>query len=455
MRILNVHHKALNKLLRVQIPEPGQIIRPFTYLITAKVPEGLLVYQESLCDLVLLEGDECSLLKQDMLSGELSETQKYLLEHGFLVQDDQDDGDFCQNVREAARLVRFLTNKKGYPGFTILTTTSCNARCFYCFEKGLKNESMTEETADTVAKFILDEGNPDKVRLGWFGGEPTVNSKVIDRITKTLSDAGRKYTSSMISNGFLFDEELVKKASELWKLESIQITLDGTEETYNTRKAYVGVTESAFQRVIKNIGLLLDAGIRVSIRLNVDTENADDLCELSKQLERRFRGKENLNIYARSLFENDCMTSTLEERMKEDQRVEKHLEELGYQIRQALDIFPQTAHCMADSGSAPVIMPDGSLKSCEHINSSSDWGSVFDPKPRPEKETAFWNEKLPELEECKDCLAYPSCIRLKHCETETEVCSESVKQGKIKVLQQRLLYTWDVIKERKKQEESK
>ena len=80
---------------------------------------------------------------------------------------------------------------------------------------------------------------------------------------------------------------------------------------------------------------------------------------------------------------------------------------------------------------------------------------MFDPKPRPEEETAFWNEKLPELEECKDCLAYPSCIRLKHCETETEVCSESVKQGKIKVLQQRLLYTWDVIKERKKQEESK
>lgn len=71
------------------------------------------------------------------------------------------------------------------------------------------------------------------MRLAWFGGEPLYNAQVIDLICNDLVERGIGYESSMISNGFLFDEKLIKRAAELWRLRQIQITLDGTEGVYN------------------------------------------------------------------------------------------------------------------------------------------------------------------------------------------------------------------------------
>lgn len=447
MKVYISQHKAFKKLFPVQMPQPGQFIRPFDYLLTEQVPEGLLVYQASLCDLVLLEGDEQALLRSEVFPDDPSETLRWLLEHRFLVPADHDDYSFCRNVRAGARLVRRLTNEEeGYSGFTILTTTACNARCFYCFEKGVQPETMTLETAAAVADFILKEGKQKHVSLSWFGGEPTVNARVIDQISEALADAGREFTSSMISNGYLLDEELVKKAADLWKLKSIQITMDGTEEIYNERKNYVGIQGSAFQTVMHNIGLLLDAGIEVQIRLNVDAENADDLCALAGQLNERFRGRGKLSVYSIALFEDDSMHSSYQARLQASDDVHRCLEELGFSSRGMLDGFPKTFSCMADSGISPVIMPDGSLKSCEHINASPNWGSVFQPGKRSEDLNAFWNELKPEQPECRSCPALPTCIRLTHCDPLPQICTEEIRAQKCRDLSDALRNTWRTIK---------
>lgn len=50
----------------------------------------------------------------------------------------------------------------------------------------------------------------------------------------------------------------------------IQVTLDGTEGVYNAVKRYVDAGEkSPYQVVLANIRGLLDAGVRVIVRLNV------------------------------------------------------------------------------------------------------------------------------------------------------------------------------------------
>jgi sulfatase maturation enzyme AslB (radical SAM superfamily) len=35
--------------------------------------------------------------------------------------------------------------------YNILTTTGCNARCFYCFEEGVEIKTMSSRTAEQVA----------------------------------------------------------------------------------------------------------------------------------------------------------------------------------------------------------------------------------------------------------------------------------------------------------------
>lgn len=98
----------------------------------------------------------------------------------------------------------------------------------------------------------------------------------IDQICSELREKGIPFSSTMISNGYLFDADMISRAKAEWKLTFVQITLDGTEETYNRVKAYVGVKDNPFRRVINNINELLRSDIDVSIRLNVDRYNADD-----------------------------------------------------------------------------------------------------------------------------------------------------------------------------------
>ena len=49
----------------------------------------------------------------------------------------------------------------------------------------------------------------------------------------------------MISNGYLFSEEIIDRAARLWELRNVQITLDGTEKVYNETKAYIAPKDNA------------------------------------------------------------------------------------------------------------------------------------------------------------------------------------------------------------------
>lgn len=70
--------------------------------------------------------------------------------------------------------------------YTILTTTDCNAKCFYCFQKDKKHIDMPMKVAQDLAKYIVDHYNGKQVELHWFGGEPLYNEPVIDEICTTF-----------------------------------------------------------------------------------------------------------------------------------------------------------------------------------------------------------------------------------------------------------------------------
>ena len=197
------------------------------------------------------------------------------------------------NDKEFADLVRWvLSNKqketKRTTGYTIFPTTDCNARCFYCFELGRSRMPMTKETAEKTAYYIQNHCGGHKVSLSWFGGEPLYNREAIEIICRILKKENVEFKSSAVSNGYLFDKDTVETAVRDWNLKSVQITLDGTEETYNKVKAFVYKGVNPYQTVMENIGHLLDAEVRVQIRLNMDLYNAEDLMKLVEELAERF-----------------------------------------------------------------------------------------------------------------------------------------------------------------------
>ena len=219
----------------------GEHYRLMTYVVQQPVTDGLLLYNTLTCSLVLLTQDEAA----DITA------QRELIDRWFLVPHGHDDRKLCRQVRQMAALLKPAAKAITY--YTIFPTTGCNARCFYCFEKGTKPVTMTSETASKVVRYIVAHRGSETVHISWFGGEPLVNAKAIDQICTELSEQGVPFHSTMISNGYLFDADMVQRAKDLWQLQRVQITLDGTAQTYNRVKDYVYRDVNAFERVLQNM----------------------------------------------------------------------------------------------------------------------------------------------------------------------------------------------------------
>ena len=369
----------------------------------------------------------------------LPETQDWLRAHRFLVSEGAGDYKLVRQVRSVLRLMNRRTGT--LKGFVIFTTTDCNARCFYCFEKGCQRVSMSLETADAAADFIRRRSKGQPVRIEWFGGEPLYNLPVIDRICERLDESGVDFFSIIITNGYLFDDAMVQKAVKLWKLKAAQITLDGTEAVYNRTKAFIYPGVNAYQTVKANIGRLLDAGINVSVRLNIDRYNADDLMTLTDELADDYGGRQGLSVYAHPLFEWTLTGVDLEKRRREvyalHRRLEEKLRACGLRKPRRLAHQLPLNRCMADNGKSMTILPDGRTGMCDHLTRSEIVGSIWSDQ-EDAAAIARTVEPADDIPACASCAAYPQCMRLKHCPDEPS-CFPELQQQRIAELEEGIL----------------
>lgn len=394
--------------------------------VAKETEEGVLFFQTLTKAFCLLDRAEF----REMTEGKLDpigELGNYLLRNRFLVPEETDEIATVESVREIFRI--FGRKGEGIRNFEILPTTDCNARCFYCYEAGCKKMTMTKETALRVCDYVDKSRDGEKlINLAWFGGEPLYNSAAIDVITAELTRRKIKFRSDMVSNGYLFDRAMIKKAVKKWNLKLIQITLDGTKEVYNRRKAYIYRDKNAFDRVLKNIEGLLKAGVEVKIRLNMDGKNSADLWELSDILEKRFGKYENCSVYPRLLYQvpdDDVLA------YREFERFRESLKERKLSTETKLQKNIRYWQCMADNPESVVILPDGSLTSCEHFNETREpWGNIADDRVDEETRNSY-RQYYDYSEECVTCPYLPNCLRNRECPEHKEKCSEKRKQKHI------------------------
>lgn len=392
-------------------------------------PEGKLFYHTLTGELILLETGE-----------NVDQCRTELIRHRFLVPEDFNDTEYADQVRNTLNLIKQETSLKSC---LIFTTTDCNARCFYCYEMGRKRQNMSEQTAHDVADYIIRHRGNETLTLAWFGGEPLFNKSVIDIITRDLTDAGVVFRSRMTSNGYLFDEELVKIAKEKWNLGIIQITLDGTEEVYNNTKAFIYRDGSAYQRVMRNIGLLLDAGIYVQIRLNMDAKNYEDLMNLADILSERFSDRENFRVYVAVLQGRGAINKfeTQDELLQKYRQLYKKLKRNGLTGQKYLLTKFRLNACMADDDGHVTILPDGRLGKCEHETEKELIGSIY-VDTIDSNIIASWKERI-RVPMCKTCPYYPICQFLKKCDWQNEECTELDRALTYMRLEERILNTYE------------
>lgn len=320
---------------------------------------------------------------------------------GFYVDDNFDE------VSALGENSKYRLNSFNKKKFRVLTTTCCNAHCPYCYEAGVKTVTMSAETAEVVADFILMQSQGLKtVEIEWFGGEPLLNTRAIDMICARIMErkpAELKFESSMISNGYLVDDMIIQRMVGQWHLYQIQITMDGMATEYERVK---GLGKGAFEKVIQNMSALCAAGIHVVVRLNFDNNNVAELHKLMEYLS-MLPFKNQLEVYPAKINDGARRADFILE--SETMQMYGLLHDYGF-IRR-LKLLPRTMKtpCAASHHGYYTINANGMLFKCDRkLLAGNAVGSVFEPAQIDSKAEQEW-ESFVLPEKCFKCKMIPLC----------------------------------------------
>lgn len=373
------------------------------YIINVDLGESVLFISTISGSVIRLEQDKASDLKHFNVAAFKTDELSTLIKMGFISCEDE----YSLIQKTKKRVIEEIDKQP--LGISILTTTGCNARCYYCYEKGIAISTLNEATANKIVNFIQNRNNNKKVHLAWFGGEPLLNNKIIDYICDELNKLNIEYYSSMISNGFLF-KEISAERLQKWNLKKVQITLDGVDKKYDSVKKFVGV-ESAFCTIVNNIHYLLNNKISVVIRVNFDPDNLKISEDVLDFVYKEF-GTENklLSIYCVNIVDGNVKSSfNFSNETNPQFLLTKKLIDYGY-IRNiySLGIRPKKTYC-GIYHNYYVVDPNGAVFKCEHTckNLSETIGNIdeeFD-----EAKIDKWLSLTNPFEECEKCVLYPCC----------------------------------------------
>lgn len=339
----------------------------------------------------------------------------------FLVPEEYDEHQQVVNLRSILWKLHDIHSSKNITYYTILPTTECNARCWYCFEHGVSPATMSDATVDDTVRFITEHCGGEKVTIRWFGGEPTVAVRQIDQICNGLKLNNIEFASIITSNGYLLDEALICKAKNLWNLKSAMITVDGTETNYNKIKNYVNSNGSPYKTVLGNIKCLIDNQIYVGLRMNFTRSNYDDFALLLDDVLRLCSTSPYLQVYSHQVNADYTFVGEDEKAIELEEWYSNKILELNnlsrdkglYKAKKELPCLYYLM-CEAASDNAVVITPQGNLVSCgEQLGNDQIKGNLKEGITNPEI-VQSWKQFV-DFKKCDNCPLFPSCPSMLKC----------------------------------------
>lgn len=406
MKTIRTPKESILKILGTSLPKAGTKLHLSQFTVCFPYEKGTWLINTFTGEILFLENSKtpaelCTVeetCNNDLLS--------YLISHHFYVPVNTNETErYCRVIT----IIRAIKEKKGITSYTILPTTKCNARCFYCFELGYQFLDMTSETVAQTVDFIRSTRSNEPLEIDWFGGEPLLGLNQIRAITDSLNKDRIQFRSHIVTNGSLFSEPLIIEAKKEWNLERVQITLDGRKEEYCARKNYIDCDSSVYDTVISNIRLLLRHGLTVMIRMNLDFDNIGELYSLADELNEKITVREHLVIHAAPLITTQTAHDIIP-LWKECTKLEKYLSSMSFQT---LSRKPETReyYCIAHNPSAVTINADGTLYSCNHCHADAKIGTLgnISCKRKQTAELSDVNKKCVGCPWLPDCTEFDSC----------------------------------------------
>ncbi|WP_274968178.1 radical SAM/SPASM domain-containing protein [Succinimonas amylolytica] len=294
--------------------------------------------------------------------------------------------------------------------FNLTTTTKCNAKCPYCYEKGVRMVDFPKNKVTRLLDFMeskLADRKNNFLVVNWFGGETLANTSFISDITEGLKARNIDFSSSIITNGSLINEYMVKKQFVDWKVKDIQITIDGLKETYEKTKRYSKSLSFTFESLMEVIGLFADNEIEVHLRLNVSRSNCQEILKLAEYLQSKFAGLKNITYYPAFItgIRDDLTPDEKSNFVKQLLTVIKNPFKVN--ILSRIDSVPQSHPCMVNDPGSYTVDVNGNIYACEHRVGRPEYGigslENFDEDANRKRA----NFEIPEY--CHKCVYLPKC----------------------------------------------
>lgn len=253
----------------------------YTIIVKLENEEGKYVLVHGYTGAIdVVDSEVVSQLLNDRVSLESIEFPK-LKERGYITnKTKEEEENYVMRIAEVLHKTQTKLHK--FWGFII--TYNCNFRCPYCFENEISHngcqwpkvtftEEMVDKVFDTMMK-IEPHRELHKNEILLYGGEPFLreNKSIVNYIINKGKSLGYKF--KVITNGYDLDyyEDTLANHENFTMF---QVTIDGCKAHHNTRKKHY-IEGDSFEKIVSNIGLLLNNHNKVLVRVNLDNNNFSD-----------------------------------------------------------------------------------------------------------------------------------------------------------------------------------
>jgi uncharacterized protein len=355
----------------------------------------------------------------DSLDDHKKELVRQMLEGGYIVGDDEVD---------ELKLLKFR-NLHGkffneHLNIVIAPTLQCNFACKYCYENpntSVMNDDVKQGLIEAVEKFA---GEGKSVDIGWYGGEPLLEKDTIYELSEAFIGAcrekGASYNFYITTNGFLLDEMVIAKLKE-YKINSVQISIDGPPSVHNERRRLKGSPDGSFETVLQNLKKAFQAGLDVFLRINIDKTNIDNIEELLDILKEEGLNELPMGLgqvidytkYCKNISGN-CMNTKEYARSYLD--FYQMLKNKGFKVFKDYD-YPgiKNNYCSADFWNSMIVDPEGYVYKCwsevGQTELATDRIGGDRDEQRMQTNLINWMTWDPfEYKECRECKLLPMCM---------------------------------------------
>lgn len=144
-------------------------------------------------------------------------------------------------------------------------TGRCNLRCRYCIynesyseNRDFNNENMSWDTAKAAIDYLALHG-ADKVAIGFYGGEPLLNYKLIKQCIEYAKTklTNKKITYSFTTNCTLLTEEMANYFATVDGI-AIMCSIDGPKDIHDEYRRTIH-NDGSFDLAIRGLKILVSA----------------------------------------------------------------------------------------------------------------------------------------------------------------------------------------------------